>query len=751
MTGRPRQNPAVDGQAGWSAPGLSPDAGTGAAGHGSTGYHSQDAAPYDATANGATANGPTSNGAASNGAASYGYGAAPYQPSSYEAASHGASYDSDYSQGYSQRADSGDSGYADGAGWEEAGWEEAGADDDPGHDPGRDAEEFVDLGGSPRSRRRAAKAAAARSRRSRRAERAAANAERAAMRRAQAALRRGAQPPRLIGPFGGRTFHKLRLPAHMETTAQIAGIYPFVVDSGLDAPGMYIGRHVWSGNSFVFDVFELYRQQVIENPNFAVFGAVGSRKSALLKTLISRGSAFGYQAAVPCDPKGEYTRLARRLGCEPTYIGPGLSTRLNPLDAPPRPVGIADADWAKEVKRARSALLSSLIETAKGVPLTPAEHTAVDLALDVVTRQITGASPDRWATPLLPQVLEAMTDPTEEDCAGLPMTATELRDASRDATLTLRRLTHGALAGLFDGPTTTPLDFDRPIAVLNLERVQGSDEMIALIMTCAQAWMEAALMRQDGVQRYVVYDECWRLMRFAGLVRRLSAQQKLARQWGCANAIVAHRISDLLSASPDSVEIAKGLLAETAIRILYKQASDQVPSTKEALGLTDVAADLLPRLNPGYALWLIGNRAFYVEHVVGDMEMPVVLNGSKMHGEVDDTNLVPEDLDPSELDPPELTPGAWNQPGWEDREDAEPGEPGWDEADWDLSSDRDPEPLAGTLPRTAPSPSMPSPSMSAGGGDGAGQAGADARFNGVGHLDSGLDGRTNPVERADRT
>ncbi|WP_250281552.1 conjugal transfer protein TraC [Frankia sp. CiP1_Cm_nod2] len=481
-------------------------------------------------------------------------------------------------------------------------------------------------------------------------ERAAARAERAAIRRARMALRRGEQPPPLVGPHAGRTFHKLRLPAHMETTAQIAGIYPFVVDAGLDTPGMYIGRHVWSGDSFVFDVFELYRQQVIENPNFAVFGSVGSRKSSLLKTLISRGAAFGYQAAVPCDPKGEYTRLARRLGCEPTYIGPGLSTRLNPLDAPPRPPGMADADWSREVKRARSALLSSLIETAKGVPLTPSEHTAVDLALDVVTRQITGASTDRQATPLLPHVLDAMTNPSEADCAALPVTAAELRDSSRDATLTLRRLTHGALGGLFDGPTTSPLDFDRPIAVLNLERVQGSDEMIALIMTCAQAWMEAALMRQDGVQRYVVYDECWRLMRFAGLVRRLSAQQKLARQWGCANAIVAHRISDLLSASPDSVEVAKGLLAETAIRILYKQASDQIPDTQRALDLTDVASDMLPRLDPGFALWLIGNRAFYVEHVVGDLEIPVVLNGSKMHGEVDNINLVPDDLDPVMLD-----------------------------------------------------------------------------------------------------
>ncbi|WP_238431066.1 conjugal transfer protein TraC [Frankia nepalensis] len=565
----------------------------------------------------------------------------------------------------------------------------------PDYDPGRDATGYVDLGGNPRKRRRSTKRAA-------KSAAAAERAERVATRRAQAALRRGAQPPALRGPFRGQTFHKLRLPAHMETTAQIAGIYPFVVDSGLDAPGMFIGRHVWSGNSFTFDVFELYRQQVIENPNFAVFGAVGSRKSSLLKTLMSRGAAFGYQAAVPCDPKGEYTRLARRLGCEPTYIGPGMSTRLNPLDAPPRPRGIHDHDWAREVKRARSALLASLIETAKGVPLTPAEHTAIDLALDVVSRQVTGATTDRWATPLLPQVLDAMTEPTEADCVGLPMTATELRDASRDATLTLRRLTNGALGGLFDGPTTSPLDFDKPIAVLNLERVQGSDEMIALIMTCAQGWMEAALMRQDGVQRYVVYDECWRLMRFAGLVRRLSAQQKLARQWGCANAIVAHRISDLLSASPDSVEVAKGLLAETSTRILYKQATDQVAATQQALGLTDVAADLLPRLDPGFALWLIGQRAFYVEHVVGDMEIPVVLNGSKMHGEVDDTNLTPEDLDPAELDPPGMGPedfagGRWTPLGAAD----EPGAIGADGFDVSIAYRDDEEP-DGTTVRVPP-------------------------------------------------
>jgi hypothetical protein len=194
-------------------------------------------------------------------------------------------------------------------------------------------------------------------------------------------------------------------------------------------------------------------------------------------------------------------------------------------------------------------------------------------------------------------------------------------------------------------------------------------------------------------------------MRFAGLVRRLSAQQKLARQWGCANAIVAHRISDLLSASPDSVEIAKGLLAETSTRILYKQATDQVPATQEALGLTDVAADLLPRLDPGFALWLIGQRAFYVEHVVGDLEIPVVLNGSKMHGEVDDTNLTLEDLDPAELDPPGMSPDDFADGRWEPAHDddayAEALEDGYDEA-FDVTGYRDDEEPDGTGVRVPP-------------------------------------------------
>ena len=64
-------------------------------------------------------------------------------------------------------------------------------------------------------------------------------------------------------------------------------------------------------------------------------------------------------------------------------------------------------------------------------------------------------------------------------------------------------------------------------------------------MTCASAWMEAALADPDGGQRWVIYDEAWRLLRQPSLLARMQAQWKLSRALGIANLMVIHRISDL--------------------------------------------------------------------------------------------------------------------------------------------------------------------------------------------------------------
>jgi hypothetical protein len=224
------------------------------------------------------------------------------------------------------------------------------------------------------------------------------------------------------------------------------------------------------------------------------------------------------------------------------------------------------------------------------------------------------------------------------------MTRHTLTDGSRNLALELRRLVVGDLAGLFDGPTTHLLDFDAPIQVLDTSRLAGDDTAVALLMTCASAWMETALAAPGGGQRLVVYDEAWRMLRHLALVRRMQAQWKLSRALGVANLAVVHRISDLGavgSSGSEAVALAHGLLADCSTtarrllddcstRIVYSQETDQVEITAAALGLTDVEAEQLVHFPRGRGLWKIGRHSAIVDHILGPEEAEIVDTDARM-------------------------------------------------------------------------------------------------------------------------
>jgi hypothetical protein len=440
--------------------------------------------------------------------------------------------------------------------------------------------------------------------------------------------------PGARGRNGGRVFTRLRLPSQVETTAQIAGAYPFVAESGLPAGGAYIGTDRFSRRGFEFGAFELYAAGALANPNVFVAGTIGSGKSSLCKTLLTRSAAFGHRFVVPCDIKGEYGPLCRALGITPVVLGAGTGNALNPLDPPDRPIGVTDADFRTIILRHRLLLLGALAECAQRRPLTAVEETALELALSTVSRSDGGTPSTRWRTPTLGDLVEVLLDPAAELARSVPMPLADLRAGSLELALRFRAMVRGSLAGLFDGPTTTRLDMDAPGVVIDLSRVRASDPATALVMTCAQSLMETRL-AFDRIRRYMVYDECWRLIRFAGLVRRISEAQKLARQWALATVLVAHRISDLLGGDPATHALALGLLADSSTRIVYNQAADQVPQTRDALELTDVEARLLPELGQGTALWKVGNRSFVVDHLVlrDGMEWSVIQTDSAMTGD----------------------------------------------------------------------------------------------------------------------
>ena len=205
---------------------------------------------------------------------------------------------------------------------------------------------------------------------------------------------------------------------------------------------------------------------------------------------------------------------------------------------------------------------------------------------------------------------------------ALRTTPTVLMEDGRDVALELRRLVHGDLCGMFDGPTTPGLRLDGPLVVLDLSAVYHSPAL-GVLMACAAAWLQSAVRAQHRNRIIVVVDEAWAILSNLGVARWLQTSWKLSRALGVANMAVLHRLSDLRSvgtAGSEQVNLAEGLLADSETRVVYAQSPGEVARTGELLGLTETEAELVTQLRRGTALWKVGRRSFLVEHRLASEE-----------------------------------------------------------------------------------------------------------------------------------
>ncbi len=432
-----------------------------------------------------------------------------------------------------------------------------------------------------------------------------------------------------------------RVPAHVATTRHLCAAYPLVTEAGLGHEGVLVGRDVLGG-SFVYDPFVLYRQGVVTNPNMVVIGQIGRGKSSFVKSYLWRQAVFGRRAWV-VDPKGEYGPLARAWGVTPVALRPGGSVRLNPLDTDGGAGGgvdpgtdpsggdgtdgagngtdgiRADGGRGDAVRRSRISLTSSLAIACLGRDLLPRERAAVDAAVTEATARSRVA---RLDAPTLPQVVDALLDPGMDAALAIRTSRSVLVEDGRDVALELRRLVHGDLCGMFDGPTTPGLRLDGPLVVLDLSAVYHSSAL-GVLMACAAAWLQSAVRARHRNRIIVVVDEAWAILSNLGVARWLQTSWKLSRALGVSNIAVLHRLSDLRSVAgegSEQVNLAEGLLADSETRVVYAQSPGEVERTGELLGLTGTEAELVTQLRRGMALWKVGRRSFLVEHRLASEE-----------------------------------------------------------------------------------------------------------------------------------
>jgi hypothetical protein len=188
----------------------------------------------------------------------------------------------------------------------------------------------------------------------------------------------------------------------------------------------------------------------------------------------------------------------------------------------------------------------------------------------------------------------------------------------------LEKLLERSLRGMFDGPTNVRVDWERHGLVLDLSVVHHDDDALRLVLLAATAWLQTILARRDGTHRLQILDEAWRLLGAERTTRYLQACWKLCRDYGVANLAVVHRLSDLRAQADDgttTAKVAMGLLADTQTRVLFRQATDQLPDARHLLGLNPVETDLLGRLARGRALWKIAGRTAVVQHRIAAHEV----------------------------------------------------------------------------------------------------------------------------------
>ena len=262
------------------------------------------------------------------------------------------------------------------------------------------------------------------------------------------------------------------------------------------------------------------------------------------------------------------------------------------------------------------------------VPFGPVDEVVVKTALSHLTGHRRGNTVLVETT--IPQLWRLLDEPTDELVAECRYATTrQFLDECRLLRDALGQLVSGALAGLFDGPTTIDIDWAAPIQSLSLSRLEAlGDEAVGIALTCLNSWSRG--MRElaaPGDLRVVVRDESWKQLRLGPeAVKSFDADLRLSRRDGDVQVAVAHKPSDLLTAGDagsQAVAIAKDLLHLADTHILHGQDPAVADDLHRLLGLSAIEQALVTgwaMQGKGRALWCVADHRYKVVTILHEKE-----------------------------------------------------------------------------------------------------------------------------------
>ncbi|MBG6055306.1 hypothetical protein IWX81_001717 [Salinibacterium sp. CAN_S4] len=423
--------------------------------------------------------------------------------------------------------------------------------------------------------------------------------------------------PVMPGPFGPGlvgggywNLAQLSVPPHRATSQHLAGIYPFVADTGIGHHGPVVGVDLNADALWHFSPWDAYADtgdRGAFSTNVLVLGAYRSGKSAVVKTLAARSIAFGHQAVVPSDSKGEWVDVAEAVGGTVIRLGGGHGTRLNPLDRGPRRTGASDEQDEQLVRQRRAATLISLVQmTVESGSLTAAEHACIHLAL-----QRAVARTDNQ--PTLRDVHEEL-----ESIAAAKTGDPELRAAASGPKFALRRFVDGDLSGLFEDESTVAFDEDAPMVVVDTSELFARGDLVAqLTQVCTTAWVQAVISDRNARRtRYVIREEGWRDMSSLASLQMYQQWLKLSRHYGISNIVILHKMGDLDAvgdANSQERNLAYSVVGDIENKFIFRTNQQAAGDLQTRLDLPAAHVDMARQLRQGQFIAYIGQFAYLVD------------------------------------------------------------------------------------------------------------------------------------------
>ena len=368
--------------------------------------------------------------------------------------------------------------------------------------------------------------------------------------------------------------------AYAGTTTQMAGLFPFGAGSGAPATGVPIGRHLVTHEVVCCDPFAWQRAGLTTNLGMMVIGSPGAGKTSLAKRVVRGLMATGVRALVLGDPKGEYVPVTRSAGGQVIRVGRGLS-RINPLDAGPlgqamaRLDGPAQVELAAEIRGQRINALLALCALQRRSGLADWEAAVLGAAVDELTDRSAVAG-----SPTIADVLGVVNVGGTALARAAQVAPDRFEATSVRLRQTLYGLLEGPLKGVFDGPTSTPIDLDAPAVCIDLSGVTAAgDTLMAAAMLATWSYGHAMIEGSVALSRagiapprrfLAVLDEMWRALRgSSALVDQADALTRVYRHKSVAHLMLTHSLDDLAAVGTDADRAkARGFLDRCGITVL---------------------------------------------------------------------------------------------------------------------------------------------------------------------------------------